>query len=336
MRRQARRTGRADRVLGVILLLQALTVVVSGPVTSTEYLPLHVAEAEGYFTREGLGVTIRTTRAEPGAAEALAQGQAQIVATSLESILRFGIRTTSPAPRLVFGLTAAPPVALVVSSASHDGLRSVEDLPGTRIGVVTPGTPEHTWFGWLLARAGLSVAQVSITSLGSRGLVGALESGEVHAGLVTEPSASRLLKDGRVRVLVDLRSPERVAQALGALTVNAAVFTRADGRVSDRDLSGFLRALLAAERRIAEADGPALIARLSTRVVGSPGDFEERLETARGMYLPNGLVSSDQLRETMAMIRGHLALPPALRVPKTEEFLYTTPLRRVLKASPAR
>jgi NitT/TauT family transport system substrate-binding protein len=323
-------------VLGVILLLQALTVVVSGPATSAEYLPLHVADAEGYFAREGLGVTIRTTRAEPGAAEALAQGQAQIVATSLESILRFGIRTTSPAPRLVFGLTAAPPVALLVSSATHDGLRSVEDLPGTRIGVVTPGTPEHTWFGWLLARAGLSVAQLSITSLGSRGLVGALESGEVHAGLVTEPFASRLVKDGRARVLVDLRSPDRVAQALGALTVNAAVFTRADSRVSDRDLGAFLQALLAAERRIAETDAATLAERLSTRVVGNRGDFEERLETARGMYLTDGLVSSDQLRETIAMIRAHLALSPTLRVPKTDQFLYTAPLRRALKATPTR
>jgi NitT/TauT family transport system substrate-binding protein len=323
-------------VLGIILLLQALTVVVSGPITSTEYLPLHVAESEGYFTREGLHVTIRTTRAEPGAAEALAQGQAQIVATSLESILRFGIRTTSPAPRLVFGLTAAPPVALLVSSAAQDGPRSVEDLPGTRVGVVTPGTPEHTWFGWLLARAGLNVAQMSITSLGSRGLVGALESGEVHAGLVTEPAASRLLKDGRVRVLVDLRSPDRVAQALGALTVNAAVFTRADGRVSDRDLDGFLRALLAAERRIAESDAADLSARLSPRLARSRGDFEERLETARAVYLTNGLVSAEQLQETIAMIRGHLALSPTLRVPKTGEFLYLAPLRRVLKASPHR
>jgi len=101
-------------MLGLIVLLQALTLAVSGPPTSSEYLPIRVAEAEGHFAREGLTVTIRTTRAESGAAEALAQGQVDLAATTLEAVLRFGPRSATQAPRLVFGLTAAPPVALVV------------------------------------------------------------------------------------------------------------------------------------------------------------------------------------------------------------------------------
>src|SRR2546428_342843 len=95
---------------GLIVLLQALLLAVSGPPSSPEYLPIRVAEAEGYFSAEGLAVTIRTTRAESGAAEALAQGQADLAATTLEAILRFGLRAaTNQAPRLIFGLTAAPP-----------------------------------------------------------------------------------------------------------------------------------------------------------------------------------------------------------------------------------
>src|SRR5690242_19337382 len=73
IRRRAVSAGRPERMLGVILL-QALTVAVSGPATSLEYLPLRVAHAEGYFAREGLDVTLKTTRGEPGAAEALTQG----------------------------------------------------------------------------------------------------------------------------------------------------------------------------------------------------------------------------------------------------------------------
>src|SRR5262249_57685748 len=91
-----------------------LVLAVSGPATSPEYLPIRVAEGEGYFASEGLKVTVRTTRAESGAAEALAQGQADLAATTLEAILRFGLRAAGQAPRFVFGLTAAPPVALIV------------------------------------------------------------------------------------------------------------------------------------------------------------------------------------------------------------------------------
>src|SRR4030095_12125622 len=92
----------------LIILLQTLTLAVAGPVTSPEYFPLRVAEAEGLFTREGLQGTIKTTTAETGPAEALVQGQADLAATSLDAMLRFGPRSVNQGARLVFGLTAGP------------------------------------------------------------------------------------------------------------------------------------------------------------------------------------------------------------------------------------
>src|SRR5262245_19486604 len=184
-------------MLALIVLLQAVMLAVSGPPTSPEYLPIRVAEAEGYFAAEGLAVTVRTTRAESGAAEALAQGQAAPAATRLGEALASGLRPPpSRAPRRFLGLPAAPPVALVVPTAHTDAVRSIEDLSAMRVGVTTPGAPEHAWFGWLLARAGMSIAQVRVRSLGERGLVAAIDSGEVHVALVPEPTASPPLRPG--------------------------------------------------------------------------------------------------------------------------------------------
>src|SRR5215475_11152376 len=211
---------------GLIILLQALMLAVSGPPTSPEYLPIRVAEAEGYFAVEGLAVTVRTTRAESGAAEALAQGQADLAATTLEAILRFGLRAAGQAPRLVFGLTAAPPVALVVGAAHVNTVRSINDLSALRVGVTTPGAPEHAWFGWLLARVGMSIAQVRVRSLGERGLIAAMDSGDVHVGFVPESAASQLLSQGCAKLLADFRTPRAAAAVLGSSTVNAAVFVR--------------------------------------------------------------------------------------------------------------
>jgi NitT/TauT family transport system substrate-binding protein len=323
-------------MLGVILLLQSLVLAVAGPPTSPEYLPIRVAEAEGYFTREGLSVDVRTTRAEPGAAEALVQGQADLVATSLDAIARYGSRSVTQGPRLVFGLTAAPPVALLVPTSQAGVVRSLNDLPGTRVGLATPGAPEHAWFGWLLARSGLSVAQMWVVSHGSRGLVTAVESGDVHSGLVHEPWASRMIADGQAKVLVDLRTPAAVAQALGGPTVNAAVFARADRRPRDRDLGGFARALLAAEQRIATAPPQELLARLPRRVTGPTEEFTARLEATRRIYLPDGLVTADQIRDTLALLRAHQLLPVTSRVPPPEEMMHVEPLRRVLTQPAAR
>lgn len=319
-------------MLGLIVLLQALTVVMSGPATSPEYLPLRVAEAEGYFARENLAVTLRMTRAEPGAAEALAQGQADLAATSLDAILRFGPRAGNQSARLVFGLTAAPPVVLVVPASQASLVKSIESLPGTRVGLSTPGAPEQAWFAWLLAKWGLSVADVWIVSHGARGLASAMETGDVHAGLMHEPQATRLLGGSEALVLADLRTPGAVKDALGALTVNAAVFMRGDRRVSDQNLQAFARAVLAAERRIAGAEPQALAARLARSVTVPADDFETRLVATRGVYLTNGLVSAEQLQETLSLIRAHQPMPATARLPRPEDMLHLAPLRRALTA----
>jgi NitT/TauT family transport system substrate-binding protein len=317
-------------MLGLIVLLQSLTVAVSGPATSPEYLPLRVAHAEGYFAREGLAVTLKTTRAESGAAEALAQAQVDLAATSVGAILTFGSRVGVQAPRLIFGLTAAPPCALLVPATRAKDVLSLNDLPGTRVGVTAPGAPEHAWFGWLLARAGISVAQVWVVSLGTRGLAGAIDAGEVHAALVPEPLATRLVREGRATVLADFRTPQAVVGTLGGSTVNAAVFVRGDRRPADRDLTAFARALLDAERRIKTAPPDALASKLPGRVaVGN--DFAARLEAARDMYVPDGQVSAEQLQQTITLIRANLPLPATIRLPRPDEMLHAEPLRRALK-----
>ena len=323
-------------MLGAIILAQALTLAVSGPTSSPEYLPLRVAEAEGYFAKEGLAVTLKTTRAEPGAAEALAQGQVDLAATSLEAILRFGPRTAKQAPRLVLGLTAAPPVALVVAESQKELVRLLEHLAGTRVGITSPGAPEQAWLAWLLARAGLSPGQMSLVSRGERGLSHAVETGDVHAALLREPAASRLLAAGQARLLVDLRTPAAVRQALGAVTVNAAVFMRADRPVRDRELAAFHRAVLTAESRLATATAAELAERLSSSITVPSEEFEGRLEACRRLYLDDGAVTIPQVRETLTMIRAHVVLPATALVPPPDELLYAASRRAVKPPAAAR
>src|SRR5262245_30414155 len=126
----------------MLLLQTTLTITVAGPLGSPEYLPLRIAEAEGYFADEGLRVSLRTVRAEAGAAEALGRGQSDLAATSLDAALRFGHVQGAP-PRLAFGLTRAAPVALLVPAGQKDTIRTVQDLVGKTVGIPAPGTPEH-------------------------------------------------------------------------------------------------------------------------------------------------------------------------------------------------
>jgi NitT/TauT family transport system substrate-binding protein len=323
-------------VLALIVLAQALMIAVSGPPTSPEYLPIRIADAHGLFAREGLQVTVRSTRAEPGAAEALAQGQADLAATSFEAMLRFGHRAGVAPARLVFGLTAAAPVVVLVSTVHADSVAAVMDLRGRKIGFTAPGSSEHTWLQALLGRAGLEPNDVELLALGFRGLGSGIDSGDVHAAVLTAPDASQIVQAGRGRILVDLTTPRKVTDALGAPTVNAAVFARADRRPGDRELTAFARAMIAATRLLRTEPARAIAAKLPDSVVGTGDAFERRLETTRGIWFEDGLVTADAVSQTVEMARAHLPLPRTLRLPRPEQLLHLEPTRRAVSARRAR
>ena len=110
-------------------LWAAITIAVAGPATSPEYLPLYVAQSEGYFAQEKLEVTLTTERSESDAAQAMARGRADVAATSLDAAYRVG-HVKGTLPPLLFGLTAAPPVAILVSPGHKETVRSPRDLRG--------------------------------------------------------------------------------------------------------------------------------------------------------------------------------------------------------------
>ncbi|MBI4591681.1 MAG: ABC transporter substrate-binding protein [Candidatus Rokubacteria bacterium] len=317
-------------MIALLLLQASLTIAVSGPFTSPEYLPLRVAEAEGYFTQEGLQVSLRTTRAEAGAAEALARGQAEVAATSLEAALRYGAVGGRPL-RLIFGLTTAPPVALVVPLAHRNTVRRIEDLRGRHIGISSPGAPEQAFLLALLERHRLQPGDLSLLSFGERGLVAALEAGEVHAALLADPWASRLAQEGKAVVLADFRRREETVRWLGGPTVHAGLFVSGDRVPKASDLTALARALLRAIRRVETGDSEELLARLPVRAVGLKDDFVARIAGAREIYLRDGWVSLETIKLSLAMIRARAPLPKAVTLPRSPgELLLPEPLKTIL------
>lgn len=319
-------------MIGLLVVQLGLTIAVSGPATAPEYLPLHVARAEGYFTEEGLEVTLRTTRADADAAEALARGRVDLAATSLDAALRHGARGGRP-PRLVFGLTAAPPVVLLVATRHREALAGLADLRGRTVGVSSPGAPEHRLLAALLVPRRLSPADLSILSLGERGVASALAAGEIDAGLAADPWASRLLEGGQAVPLADFRRREEARRWLGGPTVDAALFAAADTQLPPAALTALARALLRATKRVETADPEALRAPLPAAVAGLPEDFRARVAGARGIYLPGGWVRFEAIRRSLAVVRSRAPLPKAVRLPRFPEgLLHLDPLRPLLQA----
>lgn len=319
-------------MIALLILLQAtLTIAVSGPDTSPEYLPIRVALAEGYFTKEGLSVVLLSTKEESAAAEALSQRRAELAATSLSAAVRHASIGGRP-PRILFGLTAVPPSALLVPIAHQHSVGSIPDLIGKTVGVVSPGSPEEPLLAALLSRSNIRLDQVSQVSLGERGLVSALERGEIHAGLVGEPWASRLVDEAKTRVLADFRRWSEAARGLGSPTVHAALFALPDMPLGEVRMAQLARALLSAQGRLETASAQELATRLPTRVIGLHDDFRLRLAGARGTALPRGWVSVEALRASLDFLRIRSPLPRSVEFPRRlEELLSLDPLKKVLE-----
>ena len=314
-------------------LWAAITIAVAGPATSTEYLPLYVAQAEGYFAQEKLEVRLTTERSEIEAAQVLARGRADIAATSLDAAYRLGHVQGAPPP-LFFGLTAAAPVAILVSPNHKDTLRSPTDLRGQPVGLPGAGTPEHTMLNAVLIRAGVKFHQVPLRSFSIRALEGALARGEVAAGVMADPLITRMVEEQTGSILVDLRQHSDAARWLGAETVHAALFVRAGHTIDERDLTALARALLRAVARITEATPETLLAVLPAPVTGQPADFQARLEGARQSYLRRGQVTDDMLKASINQARERSPFPSAVKLPwlSWSSLLLGAPLQRAIEA----
>jgi ABC-type nitrate/sulfonate/bicarbonate transport system substrate-binding protein len=304
----------------LVLLQTALTIAVAGPPTSPEYLPLHVAQADGLFTAQQLSVTLRSTRSDAAAAEMLATGQAQLAATSLDAALRLG-GTEGVPPRLVWALTAAPPVALLVAPGRVDTIRSAADLAGQTVAIPAPGTTEDQALGLLLARAGVPMHRVKVLSLGERGVARALEGGEVAAGVLGEPHVSRLVEGGKAVIAVDLRTAKDAAATLGGPTVGAALFARAGAEPPAATVRALRAALQAAVGRTISAEPAALQTTLPSAVIGSPADFALRLRSARDLFLADGRVPAETLERSLELLRARAPLPAKVKLPRKAERL---------------
>src|SRR6266567_3962151 len=250
---EAQRRARATMLTAGLGIWAAITIAVAGPVTSPEYLPVHVAQAK-------LDITLKEERSEGDAARALARGRADLTATSIDTAYGQGHVGGEP-PLLLFGLTAAPPVAIVVSPSHRASIRSLADLRGQPVGLPGAGTPEHAMLTSVLSHAGIRIQQVPVHSYGLVRLAGALEQGQVAAAVLGDPWVTRLAGEGG-GVLADLRTRAGARRWLGAETVHAAVFVRPDSKLSERELTAVARALLRAVARLSEGSPEALAAAL--------------------------------------------------------------------------
>jgi NitT/TauT family transport system substrate-binding protein len=190
-----------------------LTIAVGGK-NLLYYLPLTIAESLGYFKAEGLDVTIVDFAGGSKALQAVVGGSADIVSGAFEHTLIMqpkGIRLRA------FVLQGrAPQVVLGINPKTMPSFKSVADLRGRKIGVTAPGSSTNVLANFVLAKAGLKPADVSIIGVGAgTGAVAAMRSGQIDAISNLDPVITLLQRSGDLKIVSDTRIVAEADKAFG-------------------------------------------------------------------------------------------------------------------------
>lgn len=196
-------------------------------------LPL-IAQQKGFFTQQGVDVTILNFTSGRQALETVIGGGAEI-ATAAESPVTaatFANQKVVVLARMEYSelktLVAAP------------GITKPADLKGKRIGYAS-GTGSEVYTHELLKKIGLAKGDVILVNLRPQDMVAAAASGSIDAYNIWEPHVANGRKAlGAKATLLDLRD-------VYSETFNVVV-TEAWARDNPRVAAAFLRALLDAER----------------------------------------------------------------------------------------
>ena len=224
-------------------MAQDLRLAVSrGPVS----LPIYVAEAQGYFEREGVAVRTHECSSGRSCFQLLAIGQTDL-ATAAELLVALDSFTGSDVAIIATLNSSAHSIKLVARRGA--GIKVPEDLRGKRIATVAGTSAQYFLDRWLVFHE-IDPKQVDVVPLAPERLVGALQRHEADAIAIWEPIASTamaaLAPDGLL-----LTSPRVYIQHFSLIASRQAIAQR------EADLIKLLRALQRAERFIAEQPAQA-------------------------------------------------------------------------------
>lgn len=188
------------------------------------YLPLTIAERQGYFKEEGLEVEIPDFAGGAKALQALVGGSADLVSGAYEHTINMQAKN-QPVKAVVLQ-AAYSSIVLVLPKDKAAQYKSAKDLKGLKIGVTAPGSSTNMFVNNLLAKSGLKPTDVSIVGVGAGpGAVAAMEKGEIDAMSNLDPVISQLEATGKFVAVADSRTEKGMKEIYGGDYHASTIYT---------------------------------------------------------------------------------------------------------------
>jgi NitT/TauT family transport system substrate-binding protein len=260
-----------------------------GGIEKIIYLPVKLAQQLGYFAGEGLDVELRSEWSGIYGVDVLLVGSVQGVVGFYDHALY--MQSKGKAVVSVIQFSQAPGEVELVSSRLPGSVRSVMDLKGHALGVTGLGSSTQFLSRYLVLSSGLKLNQVSFVPVGTGdSFIQAMSQGTIQAGMTTEPTASRLINSGQARVLVDLRTPENTAKALGGPYPASCLYMQTTWVSRHKaEVQKLVNALVKALRFIQSHTAAEIASRVPPEFyAGDKTTYVKALARSKPIFIPDG------------------------------------------------
>ncbi|CAB3797667.1 hypothetical protein LMG28688_04577 [Paraburkholderia caffeinitolerans] len=281
-----------------------------GGMSKIVYLPAVLASQLGYFKDEGLDVQVVSGPAGIDTSTELIAGAIEGAVGFYDHTLDLQSRGQDVLSVVVLqraaGLAELASVhtaggrelagSAVVKTAALNTTANTATMKaarGKRLGVTGFGASTWMLTRFLLARAGVAAGDYTVVPLASdTRFVEAFEQGTIDAGMVEEPTATRLLTSGAATAVVDMRSVEDTQRWVGGPYAGACLYLRRSWMLAHRQETGkMVQALTRALRFISTHSAEQIAAVLPPEVIGNDrAGYVRALASAQGAFSKDGLM----------------------------------------------
>jgi len=224
------------------------------------YLPLTIAERNGYFKEEGLEVEIPDFAGGAKALQALVGGSADMVSGAFEHTINMQAKK-QPIKAVVLQASYSS-ITLLLPKDKAAQYKSGKDLKGLKIGVTAPGSSTNMMVNNLLAKDGLKPSDVAIVGTGTgAGAVAAMEKGEIDGMSNLDPVTSQLEATGKFVSVADSRTEKGMQDIYGGDYLASCIYVNEDFiRKNPATTQAVVNAMVKALRFIAKSTPEQIMA----------------------------------------------------------------------------
>lgn len=272
---------------------EKLTVIVGG-MEKQIYLPAVLTEKLGYFKDEGLDVELINSRAGVDAENELLAGAAQAVVGFYDHTI--DLQSKGKFIQSIVQFSQAPGEVELVSAKYADEIKSPADFKGHTLGVTGLGSSTDFLTQYLAVRNGLKQGDYTLLPVGAGNtFIAAIKQDAIQAGMTTEPTIATMLKTGEAKVLVDMRTPDKTAEALGGPYPAASFYVQSAWLETHKEEAQKLtNALVKTMRYIASHSADEIADQMpKDYYVGDKDLYVKGLAEGKAQYTPDGRMPKD-------------------------------------------